>query len=146
MAWRADRSQSAAQGIAPRTAQPPVAAGDGRSTPLADGDQPRNEALPAANRENGLRIGRAARASSDIAVQRDSAGRIVAKRKAGARRAKCAMWHGPRRHDKRRAKAIAAHGSVPRRREQRASKVLGHGGRPSNKALPARRIATTICD
>ena len=56
-----------------------------------------NEALPAENREHGLRIGHAARAPLDVAARRKSAGgRVAAIPKTGARCAKRAMWHGTR--------------------------------------------------
>ena len=74
------------------------------ATPLATGEKdfgPRRAAgqrsgSPGENRENGLRIGHAARASLDVAARRKSAGRVVARQQTGARRAKRAMWHRAR--------------------------------------------------
>ena len=99
---------------APRTRQRPA-------TPLATGEQdvgPRLAAgqrgvLPAESHDNGLRLGRAARASLDAASRRKSAGRIVTNRKTGARRAQSAR--GGRTRGKLRAS---------RARERRATPLV----------------------
>ena len=65
----------------PHLCKPPPRATRAKKT-RGESGRPGNEALPAVNRENGLRIGHAARASSDAVARRNSGGRIFATKSA----------------------------------------------------------------
>ena len=94
----------------------------------------------AENWDNGFRIGRAARASLDVAARRNSAGRIVTIGKTNARHSQRKMSHGAQRNIEHHAR-----GSAPRRRWRPASKTWGHGWRPGSEAFCRQRVTTTVC-
>ena len=78
-------------------------------------------------------------------ARRNSAGRIVANRKTGARRLQSAQRARCEMRSQATAWGCVAHGNIPRRRG-RPKHTLGDGRRPGNEALPAdsheKRFAT----
>ena len=118
---------SGTQWATSRTATPRDAVGDGRkprTNKMGDGGRPGSEALPAQNRENSLRLGRATRASSDMAARRHNAGRIFA-------------WRAARSQGARTQKAASRTATPHHAARRRARQTLGDGGRPGNEALQA---------
>ena len=86
--------------------------------------------------ERRLRNWARARASLDIASQRNIAGRVVPSRAREAR-ANRVMWHRTRSDHKRRAWDRVADGNTPLRCRLMLRKTLGNGGQPGSEALPA---------